>query len=109
MLASLWGWLWSLGQYPPIIEDADLNIFEKFVTTMYEKHFTAVKDDEASLDFFARKQMSYDAISPTSTSLVQNGKHSAFQAACIWSQATLCEMQTESPTNWGLRKDGEVW
>ena len=99
----------KLSQYPPIIEDADLNIFEKFGITMYDKHSTTGKVDEARLDLFARKQRCYDAIPPTSASLVQHVKRSAFQAACIWGQATVCKMQIESPANWGWKKDGEVW
>ncbi|KAL0198142.1 hypothetical protein M9458_006682, partial [Cirrhinus mrigala] len=99
----------KLSQYPPIIEDADLNILEKFVITMYDKQSTTCKVDEARLDLFARKQRSYDAIPPTSASLVQHVKRSAFQAACIWGQATVCKMQTESPANWGWQKDGQIW
>ncbi|RXN30245.1 Venom prothrombin activator pseutarin-C non-catalytic subunit [Labeo rohita] len=99
----------KLSQYPPIIEDADLNILEKFVITMYDKQSTTCKVDEARLDLFARKQRSYDAIPPTSASLVQHVKRSAFQAACIWGQATVCKMQTESLANWGWQKDGQIW
>ncbi|RXN31429.1 hypothetical protein ROHU_004760 [Labeo rohita] len=99
----------KLSQYPPIIEDADLKILEKFVITMYDKQSTTCKVDEARLDLFARKQRSYDAIPPTSASLVQHVKRSAFQAACIWGQATVCKMQTESPANWGWQKDGQIW
>ena len=32
-------------QYPPIIEDTDLNILEKFVINMYDKHNTIGKVD----------------------------------------------------------------
>ena len=85
----------NLSQYPPVIEDADLNILEKFVITMYDKNSTMDKVDEARLDLFARKQRPYDAIPTTRASIVQHVKRSAFQAACIWGQATVCNMQTE--------------
>ena len=71
-----------------------------------EQHY---KVDEARLNLFARKQRSYDAIPPTSASLIQHVERSAFQAACIWGQATVCKMKNESPAHWGWHKDGEVW
>ena len=91
------------------MENADYNVFEKFVITMYDKNSTMDKVDEARLDLFTQKQRSYDAIPPTSAALIQHVKRSAYQAGCIWGQATVCKMQTESPANWGWQKDGEVW
>ena len=44
----------KLSQYPPTIEDADVNILEKFVATMYDKHSNTTKVDEARLHLFAR-------------------------------------------------------
>lgn len=99
----------KLSQYPPTIEDADLDILEKFVVTMYDKHSNMTKVDEARLHLFARKQRSYDSIPPTSASLVQHVKRSTFQAACIWGQATVCKMVSENPGNWGWQKHGEAW
>lgn len=99
----------KLSQYPPTIEDADLGILEKFVVTMYDKHSNTTKVDEARLHLFARKQRPYDSIPPTSASLVQHVRRSAFQAACIWGQSTLCTMQSESPGNWGWQTKGEAW
>ena len=64
----------KLSQYPPTIEDADLDILEKFVVTMYDKHSNTTKVDEARLHLFARIQRSYDSIPPTSASLVQHVK-----------------------------------
>lgn len=89
----------KLGQYPPTIEDADLNILEKFVIIMYDKHSTTGKVDEARMDLFTWKQKSNDAIPTTSASLVQHVERSAFQAAYIWCQATVCTMQTEIHAN----------
>ena len=83
-----------LSQYPSIMEHADLSILEKFVITTYDKHNTTGKVGEAILNLFARKQMSSDAIPPTSASLVQHVKRSAFQSACIWGQATVCKLKT---------------
>ncbi|XP_034030967.1 uncharacterized protein LOC117514556 [Thalassophryne amazonica] len=91
----------KLSKYPAVIEDVDLNILEKFVIIMYDKNSTANKVDEARLDLFARKQRPYDAIPSTSASLFEHVKRSVFQAAYIWGQATVCEMQIESPANWG--------
>ena len=46
----------KLSQYPPTMEDADLNILEKFVVTMHDKHSNTTKVDEARLQLFARKK-----------------------------------------------------
>ncbi len=64
----------NLSQYPPTIDDEDL----------------------ARLDLFA-----YDAIPPTRAALEQHVKRAAYQAACVWSQVTVCHMQNDSPANWG--------
>lgn len=98
----------KLSQYPPTIEHADLNILENFDVTMYDKHSNTTKVYEAILHLFARKQRS-SAIPPTSASLTQYVRRSAFKAACIRGQATVCKMQPESPANWGWQKNGEVW
>lgn len=41
--------------------------------------------------------------------LVEMLRDHAFQAACIWGQATGCNMQSDSPANWGWQKNGQVW
>lgn len=87
---------------PSVLENADHNILEKFIITMYDKNNIMDKIDEARLDLLARKQRSYDAIPLTGTALIQHVKQSAYQAGCIWGHATVCKMQTESPANWGV-------
>ncbi|KAK4306954.1 hypothetical protein Pmani_021252 [Petrolisthes manimaculis] len=91
----------KLSQYPPVVENADYNVLDMLVITMYDKNSTVDKVDEARLDLFARKQRPYDGIPPTSTALIQHVKWSVYQAGSIWGQATVCKMQTESPANWG--------
>ncbi|XP_060788807.1 uncharacterized protein LOC132893681 [Neoarius graeffei] len=63
----------KLRQYPPVTDDADLSMLEKFVITMYNKNSTADGVDDARLDTFAQKQRSYDAIPPTRASLEGTG------------------------------------
>lgn len=99
----------KFGQYPPIIEDADLYILEKFVITIYDKHITIGKVNEPRLGLFALKQSPYDAIPPTKTSFFQHMKRFALQALCVWGQATECKMQTKSPAKYCWQTDGEVW
>ena len=77
----------KLSQYPPVLTDGDLEILEKFVVLMYDRWSTAVSVDEARLDMFARKQRPYEAIPPTSAA-PQHTKRAAYQAGCIWAQAT---------------------
>ncbi|KAK4321216.1 hypothetical protein Pmani_007946 [Petrolisthes manimaculis] len=94
----------KLSQYPPVVENADYNVLDMLVITMYDKNNTMDKVDEARLNLFARKQRPYDGIPPTSTALIQHVKWSVYQAGSIWGQAAVCKMQTESPANWGWQK-----
>ena len=55
----------KLSQYPPVVDDEDLKIFEKFVVMMYARFCTAESVDDARLDMFAWKQRTYEAIPPT--------------------------------------------
>lgn len=48
----------KLSKYPPVSDDADLRILEKFVIALYNKNSTADGVDEARLDLFARKHRS---------------------------------------------------
>ena len=99
----------KLSQYPPFLDDEDYRVLEKIVITMYDKNSTMDKVEEVRLDMFARKQRSYDAIPPTNAALKQHIKRSAYQAGCIWGQATMCKMQTENPANWGWQKHDNAW
>ena len=62
----------KLSKYPPTIADGVLDILEKFVVTMYDKHSNTNKVDKARLQLFAKKQRSFDSIPPTSASLGQH-------------------------------------
>ena len=99
----------KLSKYSPTITDGVLDILEKFVVTMYDKHSNTNKVDKARLQLFAKKQRSFDSIPPTSASLGQHVKEPAFQAACIWGQATESTMQPERPADRGWQKNGQVW
>lgn len=79
------------------------------VILMYGRSSTAATVDEARLDMFARKQRSYEAIPPTRAALLQHTRHAAFQAGCVWAQATQCQPEVESPADWGCQKVGEDW
>ena len=76
---------------------------------MYDRSSTATCVNDARLELFARKQKSYQSIPPTRAALVQHLKPSAYQAGCIWSQATVCKPETLSSTDWGWIKETDVW
>ena len=99
----------KLSQYPPVLTDSDLEILEQFVVLLYDRSSAAVSVDEARLEMFARKQRPYEAIPPTRAALLQHTKRAAFQAGCIWGQATQCQPEAESPADWGWKKIGEQW
>ena len=65
----------------------------------------AVSVDKARLDMFARKQRPYEAIPPTSAA-PQHTKRAAYQAGCIWAQATQRQSKAESPADWGWKTVG---
>ena len=99
----------KLSHYPPVVANEDLDILEKFVVMMYDRSSTAEDVDEARLDMFARKQRPYEAIPPTRSALKQHMKRASYQAACIWSQSTVCQPETQTPENWGWTKKGDLW
>ena len=76
---------------------------------MYDRSSNANCVDDARLELFARKQKSYQSIPPTRAALVQPLKRFAYQAGCIWSQATVCQPKTLSPADWGWTKEADVW
>ena len=49
----------KLSQYPPAVDNDDLETSEKFVVTMYDRSSTAEGVDDARSGMFARKQRSY--------------------------------------------------
>ena len=81
----------KLSQYPPVIGEDDQSILEKFVVTMYDRSSATDSIDVARLELLSRKQRSYDSIPPTQAALIQHNKRAAYQAGCIWGQATICQ------------------
>ena len=89
-----------LSQYPPTVNDNEMDILEeKFVVIMYDRSSTATGVNNARLDMFARKQRPYQAIPPTRSALLQQVKRAAYQAGCVWSQSTMRQPETQSPAD----------
>ena len=99
----------KLSKYPPTVEDEDIKIVEKFIVTLYDRSSNAVCVNDARLELFARKQRSYQSIPPTRAALVQHLKRATYQASCIWSQALVCQPETQSPGDWGWILENDVW
>lgn len=99
----------KLSQYPVCVNDGDLQVLEKFVILMYDRSSSAESVDDARLELFAQKQRSYEAIPPTSAALLQHTRRAAYQAGCVWGQATQCQLVTEDPSEWGWKKVGSEW
>ena len=97
MCAEASGVFARLSQYPPTVNDNEMDILEKFVVIMYDRSSTATGVNNARLDMFARKQRPYQAIPPTRSALLQQVKRAAYQADCVWSQSTLRQPETQSP------------
>ena len=76
---------------------------------MYDRSSSLTNINAVRLDMFARKQRSYESIPPTRAALTEHTKRATYQAGCIWSQATLCHMENDSPGEWGWKKQGNTW
>ena len=100
----------KFSQYPPAVDDDDLKTLKKFVVMMYDRSSTADGVDDARMDMYARKQIPYEAIPPTRAALLQHVKRASYQgeAGCIWSQLIVCQPETQSPTDWGWTKKGDL-
>lgn len=99
----------KLSKYPPVISEHDQNVLEMFVIMMYDRSSATASIDDARLDLFARKQKPYESIPPTRGALIEHTKRAVYQAGCIWSQAAICNMENESPGDWGWKKNGDMW
>ena len=56
------------------------------------------------LGLFARKQRLYDAIPPTKAPLIQHTRRATYQACCILGEASVCQMEFQSLSDWGWKK-----
>ena len=98
-----------LSQYPPAVNDNDIDILETFVVIMDDRSSTATGDNNARLDMFARKQGQDQAIPSTRSALLQHVMHAAYQAGYVWSLSPLRHPETQSPAYWGWAKNGDLW
>ena len=76
---------------------------------MYDRSSTTTCVNNARVDMFARKQRPYQAIPPTRSALLQHVKRAAYRTGSVWSQSTLRQPQTQSPTDWGWANIGDLW
>ncbi len=67
------------------------------------------KTNDARLELCAREQRSYQGIPPTQAALVQHIRCAAYQVACIWRQAFVCQSEEDSPAEWGGKQEGDCW
>ncbi|CAE1318539.1 unnamed protein product [Acanthosepion pharaonis] len=95
----------KLSHCPPEINESDLQVLERFVVLMYDRSSDATTVDETKLDFFARKQRSYELIPPTQGALKEHAKRAAIQAGHIWGQSVVRDPELPCPSVWGWLKD----
>ena len=91
----------QLSKYPLLLDDENLETFEKFVVIMYNRSSSATGVNDAWLELYARKQRSFESISPTQAELFQYAYGAAYQAGVIWSQSAVSQPEAQSPKNWG--------
>lgn len=91
----------KLSKYPLVVSEHSQIILEMFVITMHDRSSPTADIDDARLFSFARKQRSYESIPPTRGALVDHTERAAYNAGCIWGQATICKIVNESPGDCG--------
>ena len=69
-------------QYPPTVNDNEMDILEKSLVMMDDKSSTATRV-YARLDMFAGNQRSSQAIPPTISALLQHVNRAAYQGGCM--------------------------
>ena len=96
----------KLNQYPPAVDDEDLETLENFVVMMYDRSSTAEGVDDARLDMLEAVR-SHSSYSRRSTA--------ACEACCLpgrlymESVNSICQPETQSPADWGWTKKGDLW
>ena len=91
------------------ITDDEFSIIEEFVVIMYDRESETNKFDEARLDLVADKQRQYNSVPPSSAALVQHVKKSALQSGHTWGEALSRIQNVSTPSNWGWKKENDVW
>ena len=90
----------SLSQYPPTVNDNEVDVLKTFVVMMCDRSNTPTGVNNARLDMFARKQRPYEAVPLTRSALLQHVMRAVYQAGCVCSQSTL----TVDLTKYGCRQ-----
>jgi len=91
------------------VTDDERSIIEEFVVIMYDRASETNKVYEARLDLFARMQRKYNAVPPSSASLVQHVKIYVLQDGHTWGQALSRFQNLPTPLNWEWKKENDVW
>lgn len=86
-----------------------MQVLERFVVLMYDRSSASMTVNEARLDLFAKKQMSYELIPPTKGALKEHVKRAAFQAGLIWGQSIVHQPEIPCPCQWGWLKHDGKW
>ena len=96
----------KLSMNPPVFGHKENKVLKRYVIIMYDRSSSATDIDSIRLDMFACKQKSYDAIPPA---LNYHIKRAAYQAGCIWDQATTLQMEIQSPSEWRWKQQDDSW
>jgi hypothetical protein len=96
----------KLSKYLPVITNTkhDQFILEIFAIMIFDRSSPTTSIGDARLDLFARKQKSYKSIPPTCGALTE---HTIKQDA-LGGQATICNMEEESPGDWGRKNNCDM-
>ena len=74
---------------------------ERFIARMYDKESECLTGNGVRKDLFAKKDRSFESIPPTSASLLQYVKRSAYQAGYQWGQSLVASPPQPCPDDWG--------
>ena len=77
---------------------------ERFIVLMYDKASECSTVNDVRKDLFTRKGRSLESIPPTSASLIQYVKRSAYQVGYQWGQSLVASPPQPCPDDWGWVK-----
>ena len=99
----------KLMMLPDNVDDACLDVIERFTILLYDRTCSLNKANEVRQVLFASKARSLENIPPTQAALFEHIKRAVFQGAYVWGQALLKQPTLPSPSLWGWNLENSDW
>ena len=99
----------SLGNTPPVVDDSNMAILERFVVLLYDRTSTQTAVNDARKQLFVKKGRQFDAIPPIRAALLEHSKRAVLQAGYIWGQALIPSPTMPNPQDSGWTLESSLW